>query len=129
MPSKSSDNKKKDADAQQKQPIMVRIMLWVLFAYPLVMAILYFPSLSSLLMLIAALLALPLKKLQKLYLKVFFRRWIQVILALLIVLAATVYAPAPPATEPNEYFGEVVTEDGGLPETEPPVTRLPEAFR
>ena len=90
---------------------MVRIMEWAVFGYLAVMALIYFPGISSLLMLLTALLALPVERVQRLYLKIFFRRWIQVVLALLIFIAALVYAPAAPATEPNEYRGEIQTQN------------------
>ena len=87
-----------------KKPVMHFVMLWSIFVFLLFLAVVYFPGLSSVLILIAALLALPVGKLQSLYLKLLRRRWVQILLILLLLLVAMVYRPAPERPEGVELF-------------------------
>ena len=87
-----------------KKPVMHRVMLWSIFVLLFFLGVVYFPASACMPMLAAALLALPIEKLQKLFLRVFFRRWVQIIVILLLILIALVLAPAPSSPRPIELF-------------------------
>ena len=98
-----------------KKPVMHFVMLWTIFVFLLFLAVLYFPGVSFVLALVAALLALPVGKLQGLYMKVLRRRWVQILLILVLLLFAVVYAPASGSPEGVElYFSSVAQSAAGL---------------
>ena len=87
-----------------KKPVMHTVMLWSIFVLLFFVGVVFFPAGACVPMLIAALLALPVAKLQKLYLRVFFRRWIQIVIIVLLIVAAMIYAPAPSSPVPVELL-------------------------
>ena len=108
-------------------------LLWVLSAFLLLVAIVFFPSLTSLLLLLCVALIIPIQKWQGFLRQFTPNRWIKPIAAVLLVFMAITFTPTTPVSQPDPDSPTITASqitsapEGSSPPGAIKPTTLPEA--